>query len=626
MSDPGFLVDGGFRGNPYRLEPDYSRSRLRLDDAMRDRIRGRLRFLYGPERLEDAWSEVERVLAVHHAHATDDVLASEARFDPLERFTEKDVILITYGDLITSRDRGPLRTLGDFARIFFRDIITTLHILPFFPYSSDRGFSVVSYEDVDPHLGTWEDIGELEKSFKLMFDGVVNHISAKSRWFQEFLNGNPDYQDFFICFSAREALDDDRLRLILRPRTSSVLSEFDTFNGPRWVWTTFSQDQIDLNFQNPKVMVKILEILLGYVRRGADLIRLDAITYLWSELGTSCAHLEQTHEVVKLFRDCLDVVAPHVGLITETNVPHADNITYFGNGEDEAQMVYNFALPPLVLYTFMTGDTTVLSHWARDLVPPSDTTHFFNFLDSHDGVGVMGARGILPEEEIQRMADHVVDHGGFVSNKSNSDGTQSPYELNITWYSALNKEDNGEPLDLQVARFIASRAVALVLRGVPGIYLLSMFGSRNDVDAALRDGVNRSINRSALDERQLFEAFGDRGSPAAKIARRYVDMLERRVERAAFHPRSPQTVLDLGPGIFGVIRRSRSGTDQVISLINVTDHKVAVTLRRDDVGGSSDTVQNILTERQFQWQGDELHLTVAPYAVLWLVDYDETEG
>src|SRR5262249_19171435 len=256
------------------------------------------------------------------------------------------------------------------------------------------------------------------------------HMSAKSRRFQRFTIGDPEARDWFRVFGSKDEIDEDDRRLILRPRTSDLLTEVATVWGPRWVWTTFSPDQVDLNFKNPRVLVSILEILLTYVRRGADLIRLDAVTYLWYELGTTCAHLTQTHEVVKLFRDVLDVCAPHVALVTETNVPHADNVSYFGDGADEAQMVYNFALPPLVLHASRRGTTEALARWAGTLEPPTDTTAFFNFLDSHDGIGVMGARGILPEEEILELARRVEEHGGFVSMKSNGDGTESPYELN----------------------------------------------------------------------------------------------------------------------------------------------------------------------------------------------------
>ncbi|HEV8268228.1 MAG TPA: alpha-amylase family glycosyl hydrolase, partial [Thermoanaerobaculia bacterium] len=487
-----------FRGLLYRLEPDFTKPLLKVPEAIAARIRTRLAFLYGPENEEAVYREVERVIRVHDAHSTPQIREKEAAFDRRRRFSQRDAILITYGDLLVSDARAPLRALAHFTQSFFHGLVTTLHILPFFPYSSDRGFSVITYEEVDPRLGSWEEIGKISKRFKLMFDGVFNHVSARSRKFQRFLIGDPEAKDWFRVFSSRGEIDDEDRRLILRPRTTELLTEFATVNGPKYVWTTFSADQVDLNFKNPRVLVSMLEILLTYVRRGADLVRLDAITYLWYELGTRCAHLTQTHEVVKLFRDVLDVCAPHVALVTETNVPHEDNVSYFGGGTDEAQMVYNFALPPLVLHAFHRGSAETLRRWARTLEPPSDETAFFNFLDSHDGIGVMGARGILPEAEILELCRRVEAHGGFVSMKSNGDGTESPYELNTTWWSALNKEDAVEPFELMVDRFVSSRAIALALRGVPGIYLPSLFGAKNDVDAVKVEGVKRSINRTAL--------------------------------------------------------------------------------------------------------------------------------
>ena len=168
-------------------------------------------------------------------------------------------------------------------------------------------------------------------------------------------------------------------------------------------------------------------------------------------------HLEQTHVVIKLFRDILDAVAPNVGLITETNVPHEENMQYFGNGTDEAQMIYNFALPPLVLHTFQTGSSSHLTKWAASLPKISDTASYFNILDSHDGIGVMGAKGILADDEIEMMALRVLEHGGFISYKDNGDGSVSPYELNITWYSALNREDSDETTGFKIKRFLATR-------------------------------------------------------------------------------------------------------------------------------------------------------------------------
>ena len=602
----------------YNLEPDYTRPLLQIPEEKTSSIRRRLARLYGEERVEDTYREIERIMRVHHAYATPELMKAEAGFDPVQRFTEQDVVLITYGDLIISENRSPLKTLSDFADLFFHGIITTLHILPFYPYSSDRGFSVTSYDEVDPRMGNWDDIAELKSSFKLMFDGVFNHISSKSKWFHDFINGDPAHRNFFIVFSTKTAIDEDRLRLITRPRTSPLLTEFDTINGPRYVWTTFSADQIDLNFKNPEVLLKIMEILLHYVRRGADIIRLDAITYLWHQLGTSCAHLTETHEVVKLFRNVLDVASPHVALITETNVPHKDNITYFGDGHDEAQMVYNFALPPLVFHTFMTGDARTLSRWASTLEPPSNTTAFFNFLDSHDGIGLMGARGILSEDEILEMCERVKKNGGFVSMKTNSDGTESPYELNITWFSALNREGSGEDIDLQVDRFIASRTVALVLRGVPAIYLPSMFGSRNDVEAVYRDGCRRSINRTAIHERRLFEVFGNTDSIPVRIARKYVDLLEIRVAEPAFHPDGSQRVMNLDPGLFSLMRVAPDGGSRVLSLINVTEREVPVDVPLADLDTGDGGLRDLVTGDIMQPEGGTLRLTLKPYQVIWL--------
>ena len=279
-------------------EPDYSRPLLVVADAEKKRIMEKLRLLYGQSRARKCYGELERIMKVYYAHKTPEMITDDRAFNPSERFTEKDIILITYGDVIRSEGESPLRTLVDCLKHYAQLSVSTIHILPFFPYSSDRGFSIIDYEEVDPNLGTWDEIEELSLNFRLMFDGVFNHISSKSRWFQEFLNGNPKYRDFFIKFSTQNAIPDDYLTLILRPRTSDLLTGFDTIQGRHYVWTTFSRDQIDLNFRNEEVLLDIVEILLYYVRRGADLLRLDAVTYLWAELGTSCALLRETHALV----------------------------------------------------------------------------------------------------------------------------------------------------------------------------------------------------------------------------------------------------------------------------------------------------------------------------------------
>ncbi len=607
-----------FRGLEYLPEPDYTRPLRGLPEQIAERVRRRLVLLYGEEAAELVLAHVDRLVRVHDAHATPEIRAAEEAFDARERFSEKDAVLITYGDLVVSEGRSPLATLSDFAYVLFRGLVTTVHVLPFFPSSSDRGFSIISYEEVDPKLGSWGEIARLGRGFRLMFDGVFNHVSSKSRRFQKFLAGDPEYARFFRVFSSREEVDEDLLKLVLRPRTSDLLSEFATVEGPRWLWTTFSRDQIDLNFRHPRVLLEVLEILLYYVRRGADLVRLDAVTYIWHELGTQCAHLRQTHEVVKLVRDVLDAAAPHVALVTETNVPHADNVTYFGDGTDEAQMVYNFALPPLVLHAFVTGTAETLSTWAAELAPPSETTAFFNFLDSHDGIGLMGARGILPEEEIGKLCERVKAVGGLVSMRTGEAGTPSPYELNVTWWSALNDAEVGEPPDRKVDRFLASRAIALSLRGVPGIYLLSFFGARNDNEAVKRDGQARSINRSAMREDWLFDQFSDPSSIPSRTASRFIDLLGRRAAEPAFHPAAGQRLLRLDPRLFALVRTPRAGGAPIVVVVDVSGTEVEAPLRLGDAGLSATELVDLVSGRAFASDGGAVPLRLRPYQLLWL--------
>lgn len=597
--------------------PDYERPPLELRPQQRDRLLDILTLLYGREGATACLPELERMMVVYHAHKTPAMLAADGAFDPAARFDERDVVLITYGDLLASPGRRPLAALAEFVSRFLSGTINTIHLLPFYPYSSDRGFAVVDFAEVDPRLGTWEEIERLGQRFQLMFDGVFNHVSSKSRWFQRFLNGRPGYENYFVTFSIREAISPEHLQLILRPRTSELLTAFRTINGTKWVWTTFGPDQVDLNFRNPEVLLRVVEVLLLYVRRGADIVRLDAVTYIWRALGTSCAHLKEGHAVVQLFRAVLDVVAPRVALITETNVPHEDNVAYFGDGWNEAQMVYNFALPPLTLYTFLTGDAAKLARWAAGLSTPSPATTFFNFLDSHDGIGLLGARGLLSDEDVARLMRRVEEHGGLVSHRSRGDGSSTPYELNVTWYSALNKKSSGESVDLQVARFVASRSIALALSGVPGIYLPSLFGSKNDA-AAVRAGEGaRAINRDTLHLPALMRRLRDPTTWVAKVARRFGRLIRVRIGTPAFHPRAAQRVLEGQPHVFAVLRVAADG-GRVLAVTNVTGRKQTFTCPAATLGSDALEWRDLLSRRRTRTRTGGIALRLAPYEVLWL--------
>jgi len=602
-------------------EPDYERPLLNIPEEVSERMFQHLCCLYGDALAKDYMPELERILTVYYAHKPRKMIEKEKHLGPEERFTEKDLILITYGDLIRGEEHSPLATLAKLADIHLR-AINTLHILPFFPSSSDKGFSITDFETVDPNMGSWEDIEELDSRYQLMFDGVFNHVSSKSRWFQEFLNGNRYYKNFFIAYDSEDALTEEQRKRITRPRTGDVLTQFQTINGPVYVWSTFSPDQIDINFKNPDVLMRVIEVLLLYVRRGANLLRLDAVTYLWAEPGTPCASLEETHQIGKLFRDILGLVAQGTALVTETNVPHKENVSYFGNGHDEAHMVYNFALPPLVLYTFYTQNTLALSRWVKNLRKPSNTTHFFNFLDSHDGIGLMGAMGILSQEEIDSIIQRAKEHGGYVSYKTGRDGSELPYEINTTGFSALNKEDGEEDLGLQVKRLIASRTITLVLQGVPGIYLHGLIGTRNDVKAVLASESKRAINRTVLDSKAIAEAMKDPDSMFSRInaSRSYYRI---RTEHRAFHPNGAQEILMLSTDIFTVWRTSPEGDDHILALINVTDKVCHIEIPLVDVGMKETHWHDLISETDWIVRDEKLTIMFEPYDVIWLKPLSE---
>src|SRR5688572_29250369 len=519
-----------------------------------------------------------------------------------EALTEHDSLLITYGDQVQAPNAKPLQTLNTFCSQYLKNIVNGIHILPFYPWTSDDGFSVVDYRKVDPNLGNWEDVSSMQNNFRLMFDGVINHISSQSDWFQKFLQDDPHYRDYFVT-----VVGSPDLSQVVRPRTLPLLTTFNTPSGDKKVWTTFSSDQIDLNYQNPNVLLEILDILFMYIEQGATFIRLDAIAYMWKEIGTSCIHLPQAHTVIQFLRAAIDEVAPHVHLITETNVPHVDNISYFGDGTNEAQLVYNFALPPLTLHTFHTGDATVLSSWAKTLKLPSDKTTFFNFLASHDGVGLNPARGILSNAEIDSLVEKTLAHGGLISYKHNADGSQSPYEMNINYFDALSNPNGNEAPDLQVSRFIAAQAIMLSLIGMPGIYFHSLFGSQNWLAGVKETNRNRTINREKCSFEKLQKELADETSLRSKVFTKYSQLLKARKSTSAFHPHGIQKIIDLHPSVFAIERTSPNGNSRVVCLHNVSSEKISFSTKYES-GIDLFTKQNIQISS----------ITLEPYQILWV--------
>ncbi len=461
----------------------------------------------------------------------------------------------------------------------------------------------MDYYAVDPAVGGWDDIASLGARFPLMFDAVFNHASTQGVWFKKFLAREPSWETAFFTVDGEPDLS-----AVVRPRALPLLTEFSTAAGPKKVWTTFSADQADINMADPRMLLRIMEVLFYYVRQGAGFIRLDAIAFLWKIPGSRCIHLEQTHRIIQLLRAVLEEFAPGVQLITETNVPHTDNISYFGNGANEAHLVYNFALPPLVFHTLLTGDSRALQRWSRTLELPSNETTFFNFLASHDGIGLNPARGILTPEEIDALVASVLAHGGYVSYKNNPDGTKSPYEMNISYFDALSDPMGAEPLSLQVARFLAAHAILFALRGLPAVYFHSFFGSRGDRPGAEASGIPRRINRKKLEVREIMEDLLEPGNIRQQVHAGMNSLLLARAGRDAFSPFSGQNIPEVPEGLF-VIERIGWEESRVLAVTNVTAETLSY-----GIPGSETWIpifgKDCLTEPR--------QLSLPPYGVCWL--------
>ncbi|MCK7240187.1 sugar phosphorylase [Enterobacter kobei] len=536
-----------------------------------------------------------------------DVLLSkleQAAIDITEKrksgWDEKDVVLITYADQFSAKGEKALPVFTRFYNEWLARTFSHVHLLPFYPWSSDDGFSVIDYHSVAPETGSWQDVAELKQSASLMFDFVCNHMSAKSEWFANYLAQKPGFDDFFISVDPETDLS-----AVTRPRALPLLTAFKLHDGSvRHLWTTFSDDQIDLNFASPQVLIAMVDVLLHYLAEGARYIRLDAVGFMWKIPGTSCIHLEQTHCLIQLFRAITDAVAPGTVIITETNVPHKDNISYFGDGENEAQMVYQFSLPPLVLHAVHRQDVKALCQWAGSLALPSTKTTWFNFLASHDGIGLNPLRGILPESEILSLVEKLQQEGALVNWKNNPDGTRSPYEINVTYLDALSSQDS--PDDERIARFILAHAVLLSFPGVPAVYIQSILGSRNDYEGVERLGYNRAINRKKYTAGQVDLELNNKQSIRHKIYSRLSEFIAIRRGERAFHPDAQAMFESLDEQILKIVRVADNG-ERITALFNFS-HNVHTVYEKALSGVELLSGQAI----------DGTELTLNPWQVMWI--------
>ena len=559
-----------------------------MDKKLKEKLKKHFEFIYPDKDANKIISKVEKLANKYETKQTGSSWISE-----------KDAMLITYGDSIVEEGKPGLETLNEFLTKYVNDAISAVHILPMFPYTSDDGFSVVDYKKINPDLGEWKDVENLSKNYKLMFDAVVNHISKSSDWFQKYLKQEKPYDEYFITCDPNADYSK-----VTRPRALPLLTKFETAKGEKYVWTTVSEDQIDLNFKSVDVYLEVLDVLLTYASRGARFIRLDAIGFLWKELGTTCMHHPKTHEIIKSYRAILDEYMPGTLIITETNVPHEENISYFGNGDDEAQLVYQFPLPPLTMFSILTGNAEKLSKWADSLDEPKQGTTYFNFLSSHDGIGVRPVEGILNEEEKKVLLDNTLKNGGAISYKNNSDGSKSPYELNINYQDALASPDESD--EIRINKFLAAETILLSMQGLPGIYVHSLIGSRNDYYGKEISGIPRRINREKININYLEKELNN-STNRKKIFDEILRRLKIRGEHKEFAPDSKQKILSLDKRVFALERISKD--KKITVLVNVSSDEVQLDIENKGL----DIISEIYVDKK---------VNLNPLQCMWILKED----
>ncbi|MBT9316777.1 alpha-amylase family glycosyl hydrolase [Leptothoe spongobia] len=541
---------------------------------------------------------------------TKDQLKAHSQED-LGKWDQDKILLITYGNSICSDDASPLQTLHQFLNTRLEETVTGVHILPFFPYSSDDGFAVIDFLEVNHSLGNWADVEAIGRNFNLMFDLVANHVSSQSEWFQQFKQNELPGCNYFISLP-----DDTPTADVVRPRSSPLLTPVETSQGVQHVWTTFSADQVDLDYGNPDVFLEFINIMLAYANHGARYIRLDAVGFLWKSLGTCCIHLPETHALIQTFREILQMIDPGIALITETNVPNRENLSYFGE-RNEAHMIYNFSLPPLLLNALMQGRADHLKTWMMSMPPAPIGCAYFNFTASHDGIGMRPTEGLLEAQEFETLIETMRSFGAKISMRSQADGSESPYEINISLFDAMQGTAQG-PDQWQIERFICSQTVMMSLEGIPAFYIHSLLATPNDLENVAATGHNRSINRHCWEKRRLDALLNDPETPQSIVLAELSRLIKIRRQQKAFHPNATQYTLHPdNPAIFAFWRQSIARDQSIFSIHNLSNQPH--TLRLSELNlVNTDSWMDLISGDHFE----DLHATykLKPYQSVWLTN------
>ena len=481
-----------------------------------------------------------------------------------KNISEKTSMLICYGDSIFSQNqKHSIKVFKNFFNKKLSKNFNTVHFLPFYPSSSDSGFAVKDHYKIDNKLGNWPDIKTFSKKNDVMADIVINHSSARGLWFKNFLKGKRPGKDYFLTVDSKF-----NTSKVVRPRDHKLLKKINIFNKIDYLWRTFSPDQLDLNFKNPAVLLRFIKIMINLINNGVTIFRLDAIAYLWKESGTKCINLSKTHEIIKILRIITSLLNTQSLIVTETNLPEKENLSYFGNN-DEANWIYNFSLPPLLIHAFLFENNFYLYNWSKKLPKSKVGNCYLNFIASHDGIGIRPTEGILSDKVLKDFLNRLKKNGSKFSYRKIQNKSKKVYEANITVFDALKKTnyDNGE---FAFERYVSAHSIMIAFEGVPAIYFNSIFGTSNDEAKFVITGNNRDVNRYKWNIKNILNKLNNKNSKESFCYKKISKLLSIKNKQKAFHPNAYRENIYFGPKIFSFKRKSIDKKQTIICITNLS--------------------------------------------------------
>ncbi len=575
-------------------------------ESLRQLLRG-IYPKHSEEEITLMWSQLLQILDPYLVNAN----TNDADFD--SSWDSSSVVLITYPDTIYRKGESTLKTLKEFLDKKLGDLSSIVHILPFLPSTSDGGFAVSDHEKIDEIFGTWDDLKGLSVKHIIMADLVLNHVSSSHLWVQQFINCIQPGSSYIVSSNQSNIWKN-----VIRPRSSSLFTSIKTKDGIKDVWTTFGPDQIDVNWRNPNILLEYLRLLVRYVECGAFWIRLDAIAFIWKEANTTCLHMDEVHKIVRVLNRCLKLIKSSGVLITETNVPEKENLSYLVEG-DEANIAYNFTLPPLLLESIYTSQADLLNDWLSNWTELPENTSLLNFTSSHDGIGLRALEGIMDNTRIHNLLVESEKRGGLISHRKMTNGKDQPYELNISWWSAMSNIKDCSP-SLQFDRFYLSQIFILSLKGIPAFYLPAILASSNDIETFSRTGQRRDLNREKFEANRLAEILKNFESSASKNISYLNHAIKVRSKLMAFHPESPMKCLSTKIKDHIIIQRGLD-LEKVYAMYNMTDKDLKIPLFDElDIDSMNRNCQFLdnLTGTIYK----SINFILKPYQVVWLTLID----